>query len=224
MNNVSINPSQRLFVINHGSGFTCLGFDVATKRIRQYAELLAVAVRDFVVGSLEQYAEYLRLESAVAQKNFLTPLYEPGTLPEVQRILESCRASRTRVRIFYGSPATGRDALEEYDTTGYVGCSMGPIRIPLLVVPRKAYGGSLSSDRVLRIVALPKGTVLYQHPQYQVPALQVVTPDTPQAAGVEFQGYPAVVTAADRGLIARFSKVSSAENYVAFLRGERHRK
>jgi hypothetical protein len=45
--------------------------------------------------------------------------------------LERAKAAGARVRIWLGDIETGRNWLDEYDVSGTVSCSMGPIKIPL---------------------------------------------------------------------------------------------
>ena len=59
--------------------------------------------------------------------------YYEETDDEVIEVLENARLSGTRIRIYLGDKETGRDWGEVCDVTGYVGRSMGPIKIPILL-------------------------------------------------------------------------------------------
>jgi hypothetical protein len=74
-----------------------------------------------------------------------------------------------RVRLYYGDRATGRDWGEENDVTGYVGRSMGPKKIPLLMATRYSMGGGgVLVDCIVRM--LVDGRETYCHPLYKAPA------------------------------------------------------
>jgi hypothetical protein len=89
--------------------------------------------------------------------------------PEVIAILERCRADGTRIRVAYGH-ADGQDWGDTYCTTGYVGRSCGPIKIPLLIHnTRSMGGGGILTDKVIRIETTKGRRVLYQHPAYKPP-------------------------------------------------------
>lgn len=96
--------------------------------------------------------------------------YQDGTPPVVIELLEAARASRTRIRVAYGNPEDGQDWGETYDTTGYVGRSCGPIKVPLLVHNRRSMGGgSISTAKVIRIETTQGRRLLYQAANYKPP-------------------------------------------------------
>ena len=72
--------------------------------------------------------------------------YRNETPDEVIRVLESARQNRTRLHISLGETASGRDWLEEFETHGYVGRSMGPVKVPLLVANTRSLGGGAILD------------------------------------------------------------------------------
>lgn len=105
--------------------------------------------------------------------------YDARTPDEVIRVLENARAGRYRVWVHYGytseadaADGVGRkqaflDWLGEYDHSGYVGRSMGPTKIPLLVHnSRSMGGGGILDGSIIKIRRTDGGRVLYQHPQY----------------------------------------------------------
>ncbi|MEW6121257.1 MAG: hypothetical protein AB1698_01490 [Pseudomonadota bacterium] len=54
----SINQEQRLYVINAGHGFSCLGFEYAEKRRRAVVEWLGASVEPLALGTAEHFAAY----------------------------------------------------------------------------------------------------------------------------------------------------------------------
>lgn len=59
---VSLDTENRLYVIKHGDGFSCLGFDVVFRRSSAIARWLGMLPpNQDLVGTLEGYAEYERL-------------------------------------------------------------------------------------------------------------------------------------------------------------------
>ncbi len=87
----------------------------------------------------------------------------------VAAILAGCRERRQRIRVHYGEQADGRDWWEENDVEGYVGCSTGPLKIPLLVYNRRSMGGGhLLDHHIVRIRETgKKGRELWQAENYQ---------------------------------------------------------
>lgn len=96
--------------------------------------------------------------------------YDSRTPDAVVGVLESARQSRTRLHISLGEtegPNAGRDWLEEFETHGYVGRSMGPVKVPILLANRRSLGGGAVLDHhIVRIRQSAGGRILYQHPEY----------------------------------------------------------
>ena len=93
--------------------------------------------------------------------------YSKNTTDEVIKILEIAKKNKARIRLTYGNPETGLDWGEEHDIEGYVGCSMGPMKIPLLVYnARSMGGGGILTDCIVKIEAARGKAVLYQNPKY----------------------------------------------------------
>lgn len=95
------------------------------------------------------------------------------TTENVTEILELCRKNGTRVTISYAGD-DGIDWLEEYDTTGTVGLSCGPMQVPILLAnSRSLGGGQILVERVARIRESRGGRELYRRENYRQPPLTV---------------------------------------------------
>lgn len=215
---IAINKEQRLFVLSLGpnQGFSCLGFDVVFKRLREYAKLLSrPAPRETEIGTQAQYTQYREYENAFIRTNPQDTLFDPETPDELKRILEQCRTSRTQVRVFYGDRQTGRSWLDEYDMVGHVGRSCGPIKT-LLLVPRGDSGGpAMLTHCVVRLMNAKTGKDLWRHPSFHVPDLAITENDLDAAPGL-----PAVVVS-EGSVMARFASKRSAQNWISFMNGQR---
>jgi len=103
--------------------------------------------------------------------------FDSRTPDEVVRVLENARLNRTRLHISLGEtegPQAGRDWLEEWDVAGYVGRSIGPVKVPLLVANRRSLGGGAILDHaIVRIRTSSGGRVLWQHPAYHHGSLEI---------------------------------------------------
>ena len=100
--------------------------------------------------------------------------FDERTPDEVIRVLESARQNRSRLHISLGDTASGRDWLEEFETHGYVGRSLGPMKVPLLVANRRSLGGgSILEHCIVRIRESAGGRVLWQHPDYHHGRLEI---------------------------------------------------
>jgi hypothetical protein len=76
--------------------------------------------------------------------------YKSETPDAVISILEQARTSRWRLRMHYGDRETGRAWGDV--TTGYIGRSTGPVKIPLAIRDSRCLGGSGILDHcIIRI-------------------------------------------------------------------------
>ena len=99
--------------------------------------------------------------------------YHKETADEVVEVLERVRSRHLRVRLHYGytlpeddKPA-GRDWYEEWNVTGYIGRSMGPVKIPLLIYNSRSHGGGGILDHcIVKIRTSNGGKQLYCHRKY----------------------------------------------------------
>lgn len=144
--------------------------------------------------------------------------YHKNTSQEVIDILEKYRGKRIRIHIHYGDVKTGRDWCEENDVDGYIGNSIGPMKVPLLV-PRGASGGCHILDHcIVKIRTLgKKGITVYQHPKYHHREFQIraIGPQETGENGKNLlkMGLTAVVTV-DGADFSRFRSMAKAVDYL----------
>ncbi len=140
--------------------------------------------------------------------------------------LEDARVSGARIRLFYGDQLTGRCWMEEYDTIGRVGRSTGKEKIPLLIKTSRSFGGGAILDHCIVKIMVGGRTVL-QHPKFHMPemTIQLITSTDYFGGGnLWSQGYTHAVYFDNMLLWAPFKTKEQAENYIAFMKGERRRK
>lgn len=215
MNTVMLNPDQGLYVIAFDGGVSCLGFDNARDHANQIAEQLGQAELAFSSAehaTFDGYAKYERAIQAWGQSALSRQTYfDPGTHPEVARVLESCRKAGNRVRLILGDPKSGEPWLDEYDVVGTIGRSTGSLRVPLLVETGAQGGVAILTACVLSIIDWKSGRVRFRHSLYQAPDLGI----KPSNDGDR----PWAVLHRDLE-VARFSDIGKAGAYLAFMRGE----
>jgi len=141
--------------------------------------------------------------------------YHKETPDKVIDWLETVRERGTRVRIFCGNKETGECWHEEFDVTGTVGRSMGPVKIPLLINTIRSMGGcGILSHCILAIKS--KDGWLYRAKNFKLPEYDI------RRINHEIYGYDVyIVNYAKKEAVARFTKKEKAERWVAFMRGER---
>lgn len=215
MNTVTLNPDQGLYIIAFDGGVSCLGFDNARDHANQIAEQLGQAELAFSPAdhaTLDGYAKYERAIQAWGQSALSRQTYfDPGTHPEVSRVLESCRKAGNRVRLILGDPSSGEPWLGEYDVVGTIGRSAGLLKVPLLVEAGEQGGVAILTAFVLSIIDWNSGRIWFRHPMYQAPELGIRPSDDADR--------PWAVLHRDLE-VARFSDIGKAGAYLAFMRGE----
>jgi hypothetical protein len=213
---ISRNQEQRLFVIPCGKGCSCLGFDNCLAEASQLALLLGAAKPDPVqIGSMGQYNYYRELIGRYSQRTDLNQRtwFDPGTPDIVADHLERARLKGQRLRLFFGDPGTGKCWLEENDVTGYIGRSMGPMRIPILLTTKSSSGGGAILTRcIVRLMDTASRQEIWRHSGYRLPELQ--TKDEPGDAK-----HPCAVHS-EGSCIARFTTPQERSRWMAFMRGE----
>lgn len=141
--------------------------------------------------------------------------------------LERARATKRRVRIFYGDTNTGRDYLEYQETVGYV---VRPLGTQVLHLRRRRdsdVGGEILTNQIVRLMMKPPGKnspfeEVYRHPAYHVPSLQVVSARSAvfnSAVSVSEDAYAVCVNG--RLALDAFPTEEKAELFIKFLCGER---
>lgn len=101
--------------------------------------------------------------------------YDEETPDALIEILERARANKTRLKIYLGDNKTGRDWMEEDSKLGKVGRSTGQIKIPLLIKTVASHGGgALMTGSIVKLSTSPGGVVLYKHPEYHQPKMEIV--------------------------------------------------
>jgi hypothetical protein len=135
--------------------------------------------------------------------------YHAQTPAAVVETLEKARQAGKLIRVFYGDPLSGKDWLEENDVKGFLKRSMGPLKVPLLVVRGADGGGALLDHCVVRIQI--SGRDAYRHPLYHQAALEALPSDMPSHPfGVFVEGKNH----------ANFRTHTQREAYTSFIRGE----
>ena len=124
----SINHQQRLYVLNCGEGYTCLGFDVAERWRRGYLEWLGHPIGpEIVKGTPEAYQAYVVARALVFSRYNATKKRCPAQLTKALMGLER--------RHVEGTTPSG-----EVDKF-YVGKSTGWIPIHLALTKKRDDGG-----------------------------------------------------------------------------------
>jgi hypothetical protein len=148
----------------------------------------------------------------------ITPTqYKKETPQQVRDILDNCmHRYGQRVRVFYGDTTTGRDWLEEYQTTGTIGRSTGNHPIPILISNSRSDGGPAILDHcIVRI--LINGREVYKHPNYYQPELIL-------GSGTKDLPFGVYADAVKMECHANFKTESQARRYIEFMKGNRQAK
>lgn len=134
--------------------------------------------------------------------------YDSRTPRAVMDALENARLSKKRIRLHYGDIATGRDWLDEWDVSGTVGRSTGPIKIPLIIANARSCGGPGILDHcIVRIRTTVAPFVdLYRHKKYHTGKMEIIDE-------MAISSLPVAVTV-NGEIYARFHNKSGAEKYI----------
>lgn len=231
VNGLAINAEQRLYVTDNGHGISCFGFDNCFQEAHQLAQVMNMAgPTPDMLGTRECYALNKSLHAAFATHPASKKTwYRAGTPKKVAAILEAARSSfcdnrhqGTILRLFYGDPQTGRDWAEEHECIGFVGRSMGPMRLPLILEPllddvreitSSSYGGSINTVNVLRIIDVRRAEEVYRAKNYVLPQFAI---DAKEGSG----RYPVIVKREDTA-VATFETHEQAAQWIAFMQGFR---
>lgn len=139
---VTLNKSQRLYVLNHGKSYSCLGFDVAKRRSDGLSAWLGVGLNPHRVGSLAFYRHYLRLIELARKRHESTG---EKCLAELSPQLKGLEGYRVEVQTLYG------------ETRRFiVGRSTGWIPIHLEVRTRRSMGGGAAENRYFSVRVLER--------------------------------------------------------------------
>lgn len=158
--------------------------------------------------SAERYTigrtEYVRHESGL--------YFSADASPTVARLLARYAETRQRVRLFLGETATGKAWAEESDIVGTVGRSMGPCKVPLLIVGNARGGGAILTGCVVAIRECDSRRWSYRAPGFDPGEWRVAPADIP--------GYAETVT--HNGIVhARFPRAGMGARYCEFMLGDR---
>lgn len=210
---VSVDAERRLYIIKQEAGVSCLGFDNLEQNLKQLQERLGLAVEsDAPAGTPERYAQYEQMldEASRYPKKMAATWFKPKTQLRVRRILEKAWREDAKLRLFFGDADTGRDWLEENDTSGRIGRSGGLMKVPLLLSDSGRFGAPISDDCIVKIQD-EEGRVLWQHRKYHLPEMEI-------QKGSE-KSWELLV---EGRVHARFDSFGEAAAYAAFLSGERY--
>lgn len=212
---ISINTEQQLYVLPCGGGYSCFGFENARAHAAQIATLLGrddLAPVAYEFGTEAGYRRYERavaaFGSSVASKR---TYFDPGTAPEVRKILDRFRENERTIRLFLGDPETGKDWGEENDVVGTIGRSGGTMKVPLLIPSGECGGTAILTACIVRLIDVERGQEVYRCATYQAP-------DVTLAQCEDKPGY-AWEARRDGKVLARFATVEEAGEYVGFIRG-----
>lgn len=148
--------------------------------------------------------------------------YHHDTPSAVVIALENARLLGKRIRLWLGDSETGKSWMDDYDVTGWVGNSMGPIKIPLLIHSSRSHGGGAISDHsIVRLMV--DGREVYRHPKFNQPAFTIGHGWSDEAHAPKDRMYKArsVGVYADGELYCGFDSESKARRWIDFMEGRR---
>jgi hypothetical protein len=145
--------------------------------------------------------------------------YRTETNDKIIEVLESARANKTRIRIFYGDQNTGKDWNEEWDIMGTIGRSTGTIKIPLLIKNSRSFGGGGLLDHCIVKITIDK-KVVYKHPAYNIAKFDIIATNNRELRN---KGYFWTVIKDDKEH-ANFKTEKQACNFIDFITGSANSK
>ena len=142
---------------------------------------LVELIEDLEADSKKKFADGGTIESnGIKYKEIGGTFFHEQTPISVCNILNEYMHNREKeLKLYFGDAETGRDWKEEYDTVGSVGRSTGSIKMPLLIAKKNSSGGGVILDHcIVKIKDWDTGKVLYQHPKYVAPKVEIVPSTT----------------------------------------------
>lgn len=107
--------------------------------------------------------------------------FDINTNDSICKIIVDAWQRDIKLKIYYGDAKTGKDWNEENDTIGKIGRSAGTNKIPLLLTNYNSTGGGGILDHcIVKIVNFKTKAVLYQHPEYVAPVIDIIPSDMPE--------------------------------------------
>lgn len=108
-------------------------------------------------------------------KVYLGTYYHCSTPDKVIEELDKARRKWYRIKIYLGDQSEGLDWMEQHNTEGYIGRSTGIAQVPLLIYNIRTTGGPALLDHCIVKIKRTgrRGEVLYQHPKYHLPQLEI---------------------------------------------------
>lgn len=136
--------------------------------------------------------------------------FHSETNDTVKNLLNELNQNRKRVRIWYGDIKTGKSWNDEHDIIGYIGCSTGQKKIPLLVHNSRSLGGGHLLDHcIIRIDDIKAKKTLYKHDNFHI--------DLETCSCL-------VRKESNKEVIAAFKTDLEAEKFLDFMTGNRYSK
>lgn len=241
---ITVDDCDRQFIVRTGESVFYFDFDEIFVKARELlarvtnyvhmrgslvqAELMTLyahmtPVKATEVGTKNQFEQYSALMRMYHQTRDTATWYDERTPAAVRQVLERYRGTGRKVRLFLGSPETGKDWMEEYGVVGSIDRSTGPMRIPTLLESRSNCGGVILTHCIVRIKDADSNVELYRHPQYHQSELRLAAADSSdQAAGYLFAAERLTSFDSWEG-VALFKTEIAAKRWLSFMRGETSR-
>ncbi len=160
----------------------------------------------------------LRNGNAIEYRRYEGVYYHATTPIEVVRVLAHARSRRQRIRIHLGvtDPSkqdVGRDWMEENDVEGYIGNSIGPLKVLLLIHNARSNGGGAILDHcIVKITTTGNRRTLYVHSKYSRPEISIRAIN-PSETDLLANGYTHAVCYDDE-TAANFKSIKAAHRFA----------